>query len=562
MSEQRETLEVDVLIVGGGPGGLATAYWLQKSIQKHNDAIDRGAYGGNKIGELSIVVLEKGPEIGNHVLSGAVMDPRAIKELMPDYEEQGCPGVPVTSDEVWFFTKSGKLKPPYLPPYIHNDGNRIVSISRLVRWLAPKVEELGVQIFPGFPAAELLHDGDRVVGVRTGDKGVDKHGQKKANYEPGIDIRAKLTILAEGTRGSLTKQLVTKHELDRGQNPQVYATGIKELWRIPGCDAKNKGRVIHTLGWPLDMKTFGGGFAYFMGDDLLSLGFVTGLDYQDPTTDPHAKFQAFKQHPYIRQLLQGGELVRYGAKTIPEGGWWSRPRPFVDGALIIGDSGSNLNPARLKGIHMAIKTGMLAAETALDALSKGDTSAAVLEGYADRVENSWVKEELFGVRNFHQAFEHGLPIAGIHLGLQLVTKGRGFKNKYEAKAGHTHMRKISGKAPIKPTFDGKLTFDKLTDVFNSGTTHEEDQPCHLVVNATADHCAVRCAEEYGNPCQHFCPAAVYEMVEAPDRKDGKKALRINASNCVHCKTCDIMDPYQVINWITPEGGGGPVYTDL
>lgn len=562
MSDQRETLEVDVLIVGGGPGGLAAAYWLQKSIQKHNDAIDRGAYGGTKLGELSIVVLEKGPEIGNHVLSGAVMDPRAIKELMPDYEEQGCPGVPVTSDEVWFFTKGGKLKPPYLPPYIHNDGNRIVSISRLVRWLAPKVEELGVQVFPGFPAAELLHEGDRVVGVRTGDKGVDKHGQKKANYEPGIDIRAKLTILAEGTRGSLTKQLVAKHELDRGQNPQVYATGIKELWRIPGCDAKNKGRVIHTLGWPLDMKTFGGGFAYFMGDDLLSLGFVTGLDYLDPTTDPHAKFQAFKQHPYIRELLQGGELVRYGAKTIPEGGWWSRPRPFVDGALIIGDSGSNLNPARLKGIHMAIKTGMLAAETALDALSKGDTSAAVLEGYADRVENSWVKEELFSVRNFHQAFEHGLPIAGIHLGLQLVTKGRGFKNKYEAEAGHTKMRKASGKAPSKPTYDGKLTFDKLTDVFNSGTTHEEDQPCHLVVNATADHCAVRCAEEYGNPCQHFCPAAVYEMVDAPERKDGKKALRINASNCVHCKTCDIMDPYQVINWITPEGGGGPVYTDL
>jgi electron-transferring-flavoprotein dehydrogenase len=301
-----------------------------------------------------------------------------------------------------------------------------------------------------------------------------------------------------------------------------------------------------------------------MGEDLVSVGFCTGLDYVDPATDPHRVFQRFKTHPLVRELLQGGELVRYGAKTIPEGGYWSRPRPYVDGALIVGDAGSNLNPARLKGIHTAIKTGMCAAETAFDALVEGDSSARVLQRYESRVADSFVAKELHGVRNFHQAWEKGIPFVFLDLGLQMITGGRGLKDRYDAEAGHERMRKREpGETKPAPlAADGKLTFDKLTDVFNSGTTHEEDQPCHLVVTVDPNHCSTTCAEEYGNPCQHFCPAAVYEMVAAPERTDGRQKLRINASNCVHCKTCDVMDPYQVIEWVTPEGGGGPVYTDL
>ncbi len=559
----REVLDLDVVIVGAGPAGLAAALHLQRKIQAHNDAISAGTKQGKRLDEVMIAVLEKGAAVGNHVLSGAVMDPRAIAELIPDFEAQGCPGIPCTTDEVYFFTKGGKVKAPFVPQWLHNVGYRIVSLNRFVKWLAEKVEAAGVQIFPSFPAAEPLVENGRIAGVRVGDKGVDKHGQKKSNFEAGIDVRAKVTILAEGTRGSITKKVVSDFRLDEGKNPQVYATGVKELWRVKGSDAANKGRVIHTMGWPLDRKTFGGGFAYWMGEDLISLGFVTGLDAQDPASDPHKKLQEFKTHPFIRELLKDGELVRYGAKTIPEGGWWSRPRPYLDGCVIVGDAGSNLNPARLKGIHMALKTGMLAADAAFDALVKGDSSATVLKQFDDAVNASFVKEELYSVRNVHQAFDKGLPWAFVDLGLQMITKGRGFADRYEAHAGHTRMKKKTEVAPpAAAKFDGKLTFDKLTDVFNSGTVHEEDQPCHLVVTVDPNHCATTCAEEFGNPCQHFCPAAVYEMVDAPERTDGRKKLRINASNCVHCKTCDIADPYQVINWVTPEGGGGPVYTDL
>jgi electron-transferring-flavoprotein dehydrogenase len=559
----REELELDVVIVGAGPGGLACAYRLQQLLNQHNEAVAAGTKEGPDLSAAMIAVLEKGGAVGDHSLSGAVMDPRAIAELMPDWREQGCPGVDVTGDELVFLTSSGSIKAPLLPPMLQNHGNRVVSIQRLTKWLAEKVEAQGTQIFTGFPAADTLFDGERVVGVRTGDKGIDKHGAKKANFEPGMDVKAKVTILAEGTRGSLTKQLVSKLKLDAGKNPQVYAAGVKEVWHVPGIDAKRKGHVIHTMGYPLDMKTFGGGFIYFMGDDLVVLGFVTGLDYLDPTTDPHRNLQLYKQHPYVRALIEGGTLRRYGAKTIPEGGWWSRPKPSFDGGLLIGDAGSNLNPARLKGIHMAIKTGMLAAETAFEALVTGDSSEATMFGFDERVHKSWVSEELRGVRNFHQSFEHGAIPAFFHIGLQMISGGRGLKDKYEGVAGHTRMKKIApGQVAPAPKFDGKLTFDKLTDVFNSGTIHEEDQPCHLVVLVDPNHCSTTCAREYGNPCQHFCPAAVYEMVEAPERNDGAKKLKINASNCVHCKTCDIMDPYQAINWVTPEGGGGPVYTDL
>lgn len=566
MSDEREVLELDAVIVGGGPAGLACAYRLQELLDAHNQDVAAGKKDGPDLSEAMIAVLEKGANIGDHVLSGAVMDPRGLRELIPDFEAQGCPGVDCNADDVVFFTEKKSVKLPGLavPKWLHNVGNRIVSINRLVKWLGEKVDEKGAQVFPEFPAAELLFDGDRVVGVRTGDKGVDKDGQQKPNYEPGMDVRAKVTILAEGTRGSLTKILVKRFALDADKNPQVYATGVKEVWKVPGCDATLKGKVIHTMGWPHARDEFGGGWVYYMGEDLVSVGFVTGLDYADPTTDPHTKFQAFKTHPYVSALLAGGEMMRYGAKTIPEGGWWSRPRPYVDGCLVIGDSGSNLNPARLKGIHTAIKTGMLAAETAFEAMVKGDSSKAVLGGYEDRVAGSWVKDELFAVRNVHQAFDKGMPLAFLDLGLQMITGGRGVKDKYAGHAGHENMRKLSEvkKTSEPPKFDGTLTFDKLTDVYNSGTTHEEDQPCHLVVTVDADHCSTTCAEEYGNPCQHFCPAAVYEMEPAPERNDGREKLKINASNCVHCKTCDIKDPSQNINWTVPQGGDGPNYPNM
>lgn len=564
MSEEREVLELDAVIVGAGPGGLACAYHLQGLINTHNEQVASGAKEGKALDEVMIAVLEKGGAVGDQVLSGAVMDPKGLRELMPDYEAQGCPGIDVTGDDVLFLTAGGKFKSPITPPGLGNHGNRIVSINRLVRWLGEKVEEREVDIFSGFPASDLLVEDGKVVGVRTGDKGVDKDGNPKPNHEPGMDVRAPVTILAEGSRGSLTKKLVKQFDLDRGQNPQVYATGVKEVWRVPGCDAKNKGKVIHTMGYPIGRKDFGGGFIYYMGDDLISIGFCTGLDYKDPTTDPHRNFQRMKEHPYIKELLAGGELVRYGAKTIPEGGWFSRPKSYVEGCLLIGDCGSNLNPARLKGIHMAIKTGMMAAETAFDAMLKEDASETVLKEFESKIENSWVKKELYSVRNFHQSFEKGMPWAVLDLGLQTISGGRswGFIDRVATKAGHEHMQKGIAKDPVEAKFDGKLTFDKLTDVYNSGTIHEEDQPCHLVVTVDPNHCETTCKEEYGNPCQHFCPAQVYEMVDETEGGGGRETLRVNFSNCVHCKTCDVADPYQAIEWVTPEGGGGPVYTDL
>ncbi len=543
MSE-RDTLEVDVLIVGAGPAGLAAAYHLRK--------LNPGA---------SIAVLEKGKEIGAHIISGAVMDPRGIDELMPDWKQKGAPiESRVENDFVLFMTESGKFKLPITPPPLRNHGNYIISLNKFTRWFGQQVEESGVDLFAGFAGADLIYEGDSVVGVRTGDKGVDKFGERKSNYEPGIDIRAKATILAEGSHGSLTKQVIRKFHLDNGRNPQVYAVGVKEIWDSPK-ERTSVGRVIHTLGWPLRKEEFGGGFIYSMAEGRVSIGLVIGLHYADPRLDPHERFQQFKTHPYIRRILDGGTLYSYGAKSIPEGGYWARPQCYFNGGLIIGDSAGFLNSMRLKGIHLAFKTGMLAAQSASEALAANDFSATRLKSFDDLVEKSWVKEELWKVRNFHQGFDHGLLAGIVHTGLQMITGGRGLKNRYRNTSGHAAMKRLreyyGGAAPPKtqPTFDRRLTFDKLTDVYNSGTAHDEDQPCHLVV-LQPDVCHTRCTEEYGNPCQYFCPAAVYEMT---DGGHGQLRLQINASNCVHCKTCDIMDPYQVINWVTPEGGGGPGY---
>ena len=445
---------------------------------------------------------------------------------------------------------------PITPPPLENHGNYVVSLSKVSKWLGGLVEKAGVNIFAQFAGAQLIYEGEAVAGVITEDKGVDKDGKLKANFTPGYELRARVTVLAEGPRGSLTKELVERKKLD-GLNPQVYSIGIKELWELPpGRIAP--GWVAHTLGWPLSSDMYGGGWIYGLRENRVSLGMAIGLEYHNPLFDPHEAMQRYKTHPFVRRILDGGKLVRYGAKTIPMGGWYSAPRPYTDGALIIGDSAGFLNSQRLKGIHLGIKSGMLAAETIFEALCSGDASAKALSAFPKKIENSWIKQELWAVRNFHQSFQHGLWTGLFHSAAQFVTGGRGFVDPMRTHAGHEAYRRLDG-APAPERFkgDGKLTFDRLTDVYHSGTRHEEDQPCHLVV-ADTSICSDRCAREYGNPCQYFCHAAVYEMV----REGGELRLKINASNCVHCKTCDIADPYQIINWLPPEGGGGPNYEGM
>ncbi|HVA36222.1 MAG TPA: electron transfer flavoprotein-ubiquinone oxidoreductase [Candidatus Dormibacteraeota bacterium] len=564
---ERDTLEVDVLFVGAGPASLAGALRLKQLADAH----ERRAAAGEaeSLGELSIMVIDKAGEIGHHGISGAVMDPRALDELLPEWRTLDCPvESEVTGDEVWFLTGSGTIKAPIVPPMLNNHGKYVASLNRVVGWLGGLVEQAGVDVFASFPGQELLYDGDRVAGVRVGDKGVDHEGKPKSNYEPGPDLFAKVTVLGEGPRGSLAKELIARLRLDAGANPQVYAAGVKEIWKCPPGRVK-PGHVIHTMGFPLPAETFGGGFIYGMRDDLLDIGFVTGLDYRDPSTDPHDFLQRFKAHPAVKSMLEGAELVRYGAKAIPEGGWWAMPRPYADGVLIVGDSAGFLNPARLKGVHLAMKSGMLAAETAFEALLVKKFDARQLASFQAKIDASWAREELFAARNFHQGFEHGGLFAGmLNIGLGMVTGGRGFgvKDRLENRAGHEYMRKLSelppdGGAP-RGAFDGVVTFDKLTDVFKSGTMHDENQPCHLHVADTAI-CRDRCTTEYGNPCQHFCPAQVYEPL-FERHEDGRVGgrLQINFSNCVHCKTCDIADPYQIITWVPPQGGEGPVYTNM
>ncbi|MGK2858079.1 MAG: 4Fe-4S dicluster domain-containing protein [Thermoanaerobaculia bacterium] len=560
---ERETLDMDVVIVGGGPGGLAAALHLARLIHDHNESGK-----GTKLEGLSIAVLEKGKEIGAHGISGAVMDPRALDELIPDWRKKDCPAVPVGGDEMWLLTESGKIKAPIMPPPLQNHGNFVISLSELVRWMEPFVAEAPeMNIFPEFPAARVLVEDGKVVGVRTADKGIDKNGEAKGNFEPGIDIRSKIVILAEGPRGTLTKQLHEMFDLGKGKNPQVYALGVKEIWEVPEGRMK-PGHVIHTMGWPLDTDTFGGAFIYGMKDNLVDLGLVVGLDSRNPTMDSHNELQRLKTHPSIRAILEGGKLVAAGAKAIPEGGYFSMPKMWGDGFMIIGDSASYLNGARLKGVHLAMKSGMLAAEAAFEALVASDFSDAKLAVYERKFEASWAKTELWKDRNFHQGFEHGLFAGMINAGLSMVTGGRGFgvANRLDAKAGHERMERIKRyfmndhpHPPEKVKFDGKLTFDKVTDVYYGGVVHEENQPAHLLISDT-EVCITKCTEEYGNPCLHFCPANVYEPRPTEDGRG--KVPFLNFTNCFHCKTCDIVDPYQVITWVPPEGGGGPNYKKL
>ena len=553
MSEQ---LDVDVLIVGGGPAGMSAAIRLSQ-LQKEK--------GGEP---LTIAVLEKAREVGAHSLSGAVLDPSALSQLIPDFAAKGAPlATEVHHEAVYFLTEHGKLRAPIIPPPLKNHGNYIISLSRFVKWLGGLVEGEGIDVFTGFPASDVIFDGDKVAGVRTGDRGIGKHGEKKSTFEPGVEIRAKVTIVTDGVRGNVTKLLINRLKLDAGRQPQLYAIGIKELWELPK-DRIAPGTVLHTLGYPLKTEEFGGAFIYAMPDGLVSLGLVSGLSYRDPMFDPHLAFQRLKQHPLIASLLDGGRLVRYGAKALPEGGWHTIPRVYADGLLIAGDAGAFVNSMRLKGIHLAMRTGMLAAETAFDAVRAGDVSSARLCKYEQAIESSDVRRELYPVRNVHQAFEHGL-IAGVAFsGLSLVSGGWWIKDPMPSRPGHEMPSKVADyypnttpnpDVPVQPVkIDRKLTFDRLTNVHYSGTKHADDQPSHLIVH-DLDICRTRCRVEYGNPCTRFCPANVYEMVDAGD---GTKRLQINASNCVHCKTCDIMDPYQIIDWVPPEGGGGPNYEGM
>ena len=545
---ERDVMPVDVVFVGAGPANLAAAYSLGKALEEKG-----------KAGEFEIMVIEKGREVGDHILSGAIMDPRGVKDVFgDDWREKGFPvEADVTTEKVYTLKKGSASKMALIPPPLKNHGNVVVSLSHAVQWMKEQVEELGIMVAEGYPASDVLLDGERVKGVRLVDRGREHDGSEGSTFELGADVEAKVTVLGEGTRGSLTKILTDKLNL-KGRNPQVYGTGVKEVWEIPAGRIK-AGEVWHTAGWPLLDHQYGGSWVYALSDTKVSIGFVVGLDGRDPGLDPYELTQTWKTHTLLKELLQGGTLIKAGTKTVPEGGWWSRPRSAGDGFLIIGDSGSLLNIARLKGIHTAMKSGQLAGQVIADALIKDNTGADTLRDYETRLQNSWIKDELWRTRNWRQYFaKHGFKFGKYKAGMAWMMGGKITKDFIPIHADHAAMEKgdASSNRDFKP--DGDLTFDKLTGVYQAGSVHEENQPSHLLI-ADTDLCATKCAEEYGNPCERFCPAAVYEMVDAAD---GKKRMQVNFSNCVHCKTCDIADPYQVITWTVPQDNGGPKYLGL
>lgn len=545
----REAMEYDVVVVGGGPAGLAAAIRLKQL------ATEQGR-------EVSVCVLEKGGELGAHILSGAVMDQLAMTELFPNWKELGAPlNTPVTEDRFLFLTETGATKTPnwMLPACFQNHGNYVVSLANVVRWLGQQAEALGVEIFPGFPAAEILYNDDgSVKGVATGNMGVDREGKPTAAFQLGMELHAKYTLFAEGARGHLGKQLMQKFDLNKDKDPQSYAIGIKELWEI---DPKlhQPGLVIHTAGWPLDRSTYGGSFLYHLENNQVAVGYVVGLAYENPYLSPYEEFQRYKTHPAIRSFFEGGKRISYGARAITAGGMQSLPKLTFPGGALIGCDAGFLNASRIKGSHAAIKSGMLAADAAFDALG-ANRQFDELAAYPAAFERSWLHEELHKARNFKPWMSKGLLTGSLMFGIdQIVFRGKAPWTLRHSKADHACLKPAAECQPISyPKPDGKLTFDRLSSVFISNTNHAEDQPVHLTLKDASVPVAINLAK-YAGPEARYCPAGVYEFVKSDD---GKDRLQINAQNCVHCKTCDIKDPTQNIVWVTPEGGGGPNYPNM
>jgi len=543
---ERESMEFDVVIVGAGPSGLASAIRLRQL------AAEKGK-------EISVCVIEKGSEVGAHILSGAVLEPKALAELFPDWQDRGAPlNTPVESDQFLFLGKSRAIRLP-TPPQMNNHGNYIVSLGNVCRWLAEQAEAMDVEIYPGFAAAEVLYAEDGSVrGVATGDMGIGKDGEQTANYQPGFELHAKQTIFAEGCHGSLTKTLFEKFDLRDDADVQTYGIGIKELWEVKPENHK-PGHVTHTIGWPMDSGTYGGSFLYHLEDNQVAVGFVIGLDYTNPHLSPFDEFQRFKTHPKIRPTFEGGRRIAYGARAINEGGFQSIPKLTFPGGLLIGCTAGFLNVPKIKGSHTAMKSGMLAAETVFDVVT-GDGEAADTSAYEAAIKASWIWDELYRVRNIRPSFKWGMWAGLIYSAIDTyIFRGRApwtFKHH----ADHTTLKKAADSPKIDyPAPDGEVSFDKLSSVFISNTNHEENQPAHLTLKDQTVPISVNLAE-YDAPEQRYCPAGVYEIVAEDDGSNPQ--LQINAQNCVHCKTCDIKDPTQNINWVVPEGAGGPNYPNM